>query len=153
MIWLIALIIGITGIADDAHALASARMIALVNTERANHGLEQLSLAHNVSSQAHSAYQGSICGIEHQTNDALRSQLRDTSGGWTIGENVAFRGTGCLSAPNMDAVEAAKWLHEQWMDSPGHRANILRPEFTHLEFGLHLEGGNWYGTQVFTGRR
>jgi len=40
-----------------------------------------------------------------------------------------------------------------WMNSPGHKANILRPEFTHIGVG-YLTGGEYktYWTQIFVGR-
>ena len=37
-----------------------------------------------------------------------------------------------------------------WMNSPGHRANILNSSFTHIGVG-YVEGGN-YWTQMFVGR-
>ena len=146
------IIAAITGVADDDHALMSYRMIALVNTERANAGLEQLSLVRNVSSQPHTEHQAEICEIVHQSEDALRAQLLATEGGVGIGENVAHNGYGCDEDPGVarSGWETAKLLHTQWMNSPGHRANILRPEFTHVAFGFALQGAQWFGTQVFT---
>ena len=40
-----------------------------------------------------------------------------------------------------------------WMNSPGHKANILKPEFTHIGVG-YLTGGEYrtYWTQMFVGR-
>jgi hypothetical protein len=40
-------------------------------------------------------------------------------------------------------------LHENLMNSPGHRANILHPKATHVAFGVvRTRGGAWV-TQVF----
>lgn len=40
-----------------------------------------------------------------------------------------------------------------WMNSPGHKANILKPEFTHIGVG-YLTGGEYrtYWTQMFVDR-
>lgn len=41
---------------------------------------------------------------------------------------------------------------EQWMNSPGHRANIMNPNFTHIGVGLsYAPHGEyrWYWTQLF----
>ena len=38
-----------------------------------------------------------------------------------------------------------------WMNSPGHRANILNTTFTHLGVGV-VEGGTQYWVQVFLTR-
>ena len=48
-------------------------------------------------------------------------------GAWRIGENLAW-GTGELASPK--AIMAA------WMNSPGHRANILMPAYREIGFGV-----------------
>jgi len=56
----------------------------------------------------------------------------------TYGENIA------VGYPSPQEVMLA------WMNSPGHRANILEPQFTHLGIGVHssYQGGPWW-TQDF----
>jgi uncharacterized protein YkwD len=49
--------------------------------------------------------------------------------GWSLGENIAW-GTGSLAT----AVE----IHRAWMQSPGHRANILRRQFREIGIGIAL---------------
>jgi uncharacterized protein YkwD len=56
------------------------------------------------------------------------------------GENIAKNWN--LRQPVSAAVEG-------WMKSPGHRANILRPEFTHTGVGVWRDGKTYYYTQVF----
>ena len=46
---------------------------------------------------------------------------------WMLGENIAW-GSGSLATP-AEIVEA-------WMHSPGHRANILRPQFREIGVGI-----------------
>ena len=38
-----------------------------------------------------------------------------------------------------------------WMNSPGHRANILNGAYTHIgdRRGAEASGGRWYGVQDF----
>ncbi len=50
----------------------------------------------------------------------------------TVGENIA-----CGQRSAAEVVRG-------WMNSPGHRANILRPEFTRI--GVGLAGGGRAGT-------
>ena len=50
-----------------------------------------------------------------------------SAGRWRIGENLAW-GTGELATPK--AIMAA------WMDSAGHRANILQPAYREIGFGV-----------------
>lgn len=48
-----------------------------------------------------------------------------------LGENIAM------------GTESAKDIVRAWMESEGHRANILQPEFTHLGVGV-ARGDNGY---------
>lgn len=40
---------------------------------------------------------------------------------------------------------------QRWMNSPGHRANMLRPEFTHIGVGAWSSEGYTIVTQIFSG--
>ncbi len=61
--------------------------------------------------------------------------------GWTLGENLAW-GTGDLSTP------AA--LMNSWMNSPGHRENVVKGEYEDLGLGIRLgtPTGADYGVTV-----
>jgi uncharacterized protein YkwD len=48
---------------------------------------------------------------------------------WSVGENIAA-GTGTLSTP--------KATLKAWMNSPGHRANILKRTFRDIGLGVHM---------------
>jgi uncharacterized protein YkwD len=55
----------------------------------------------------------------------------------TAGENIAL------------GYETPEEAMEGWMNSPGHRANILSSQFTRLGVGVHRgDGGPWW-TQMF----
>ena len=44
-------------------------------------------------------------------------------------------------------------MNRGWMPSPGHRANILRPQYRLMGIGaVRDEHGRWWSSQVF-GRR
>lgn len=59
---------------------------------------------------------------------------------WIVGENL-FKGTH-IPRPATIAVEG-------WMNSPGHRANILRPEYRETGIGVWKQGDTYYFTQLF----
>jgi uncharacterized protein YkwD len=59
---------------------------------------------------------------------------------WVVGENL-FQGTN-LPRPAPMAVQG-------WMNSPGHRENILRPVYTETGIGVWREGNTYYFTQLF----
>ena len=55
----------------------------------------------------------------------------------TVGENVAY------GYPNGKKVVSA------WMDSPGHRANILNRKYRLIAVGAYYSNGSWYVAQLF----
>ncbi len=58
-----------------------------------------------------------------------------------VGENLA-------RIENAD--DPAKAAVDGWLDSPSHKENILRPEFTLTGMGVCGDGTTYYFTQVFT---
>lgn len=73
--------------------------------------------------------------------------------GSAVAENVAMT-TLSESLEGLNAEKIAAMLVEQWMNSPGHRANVLDRRLTHFGGSVRLTrrvGGQWaaYGAQVF----
>lgn len=68
------------------------------------------------------------------------------------GENIWKRTTG-RPAPVTDAEALARTIVTSWMESPGHRANILRAPFTHLGVCVVQEGNDFRATQSFAEAR
>jgi|SRR5687767_3956406 len=110
-------------------------VVCLLNAERAKHGLVPLRQHPllELASQRHSDDMVRRKYYEHETPDGVDPQMRMKAVGyappWT-GENL-YAGTGIEATP----VRALKG----WMESPGHRANILRPEFTEIGVGIGYE--------------
>ena len=50
---------------------------------------------------------------------------------------------------SLSQQEIARNFMRGWMNSPGHRANILRSGMTHIGIGLHRQGNRIYATQKF----
>jgi uncharacterized protein YkwD len=61
------------------------------------------------------------------------------------GENICMD-SGYTAA---DARKTAQMIVKELMESPGHRANIMRPEFTHIGVGVSMRGGEIRTTQNF----
>lgn len=60
-----------------------------------------------------------------------------------VGENIAMH-------YGSSAEEAARNLMKGWMNSPGHRANILKRTYSHVGVGVVQKDAQYfYGTQVF----
>ena len=71
----------------------------------------------------------------------LRDGYVQRNAGWSLGENIAY-GTGSFATPRNIMVA--------WMQSPGHRANILRRSFKEIGVGIAVgvPGGLHAGEQA-----
>lgn len=120
-------------------------LLTKVNEARAEEGVEPLVYDPQVAKVAQLKAQDLLTNnyFEHEspTYGAPSEMLTQFGIDWIAsGENIA---AGQLSVDE---------VHQGWMDSPGHRENILNPMFTHIGFGF-TEGGGDYGTywvQMFT---
>ena len=120
-----------------------------VNRVRARHGLPPLVPAPVLIqvARAHSEDMVRRHYFDHQDPDGRRAADRVTASGikWSkVSENLAMNSG--MDDPVAQAVEG-------WMESPGHRANILDPVVTHTGVGLAEENGSYTFTQVFAALR
>ncbi len=107
--------------------------LCLLNRERAQRGLRPLRLSPSLSqaSAAHSRNMVRKRFFEHGNFVAriLNARYVTRRQAWALGENIAW-GTGSLGTP-AQTVRA-------WMQSPGHRANILSRRFRDIGIGIAL---------------
>lgn len=61
------------------------------------------------------------------------------------GENIAW-----WSASGATPEQAAQRLHDLWVDSPGHYANMTNRSYTSVGVGFWQGPGGWYATHVFS---
>ncbi len=66
----------------------------------------------------------------------------------TLGENIWT----ALGYNPVNRHRVAQEIVDDWMSSPGHRANILDPDFTHLGVGVSARHRTVLATQEFVGR-
>lgn len=126
--------------ATPAASGVAARIVQLVNAERAKVGCSALTLNATLSkaAQAHSDDMAAHQNMSHTGSDGSSPGDRITRAGYTwsaYGENVAYG----YSTP--EQVMAG------WMASPGHKANILNCSFK--EIGVGLAQPNSFWTQDF----
>jgi uncharacterized protein YkwD len=129
----------------DGLARTAAEVVDLTNRERSAAGLPVLAADPRLTAaaQAHSADMVARDFYSHTDPDGGRPWDRAAAAGAarrTVGENIA-----CGQRSPADVVEG-------WMNSPGHRANILKADFTHI--GIGFAGGGragTYWTQLFGG--
>ena len=117
-------------------ATVAEATLCLLNGERADRGLATLRLNDRLQRAAlgHGNDMVDHRYFAHEGRDGSQPAQRIRAAGylsggghWRIGENLAW-GTGELATPK--AIMAA------WMDSPGHRANILQPAYREIGFGV-----------------
>ena len=126
-----ALPLGVAAAVDPVSA--ETQFVDLINTERTNRGLKPLATHSDL-----------VDGARYQA-DAIRDaghlfhnpDLGSVTTGWKkIAENVGYGGT-------------VSGLHAAFMNSTGHRANILDSAFTHVGVGVVVEGSTIWVAEVF----
>lgn len=105
-----------------------ARMLVLVNEERAKEGLRPLAAdpEATVVARAHSRDMLARGYFAHVTPDGVDPGERARRGG------LAYR----LTGENLALAGNLPMAHRGLMESPGHRANILRPAYGRLGIGI-----------------
>src|SRR5215208_524352 len=112
--------------------------LCLLNGERADHGLAPLALSSQLSAAATAYAQDMVAGsyFSHTGRDGstVYDRVKATGyiqpgSGWALGENLAW-GTGILSTPAS--------ILQAWMNSPGHRENILNPDYSEIGVGVAI---------------
>jgi uncharacterized protein YkwD len=115
------------------------RMLTRVNEERANEGLSPLEWCPSLARSAlnHSRDMAARQYFEHDSPDGEEVADRAESEGYDysfVGENIAV------------GQRSVAEVMDAWMDSPGHRRNILLAEYEH--FGLGLYRGEYQGQEA-----
>lgn len=127
----------------DTDALSYAeQVVALVNTERAKAGLNALTLDTEIASAALVRAKETEISFSHTRPDGrgFSSVLTDNG--------IKFNGAGENIAWGQRSPEE---VMNAWMNSEGHRANILNPKFTKIGVGYYQNAaGRNYWTQLFT---
>ena len=138
-------------------------MLELINAERASAGVSPVVLGDNIAAQLHAEASLTGCYSSHWDSDGLKPYMRySLAGGYqSNGENgsgldfcitsrtesaLGFRYTPLTSIRTeiRDAVDG-------WMDSPGHRDNILDRHHKKVNIGLAWDRYNLMAYQHFEG--
>lgn len=122
----------------------------IVNVERTKVKLDELRYDQKLADMAriHSGNMVKLNFFSHTGKDGTSPQQRksiyykELLGG--IGENIAYN-------YGNSEVEIAQNLMTAWMNSTGHRANILSKKYSHIGVGIAIsDSGAIYGTQNFS---
>jgi len=137
------------------------------NIERANAGvaqlawdeqLAQIAKEHSVDMATNNFFSHVNLRGEDPTARAMRHGYpvsTSLGGGWTsvgIGENIGKMPVGDvvgIGTVSKDADSIAKALVNSWMQSTGHRENILNPQYSVIGVGVAYDGTYYIATQDF----
>ena len=148
-------------------------MLELINEERTAVGLNPVVLGDNIAAQLHAESSIENCFSGHWGIDGLKPYMRySLAGGYQSNGENWFGSTGeyrrngttwssidyCLTGSSRgfpplvtdmeeEVIESMKW----WMDSPGHRRNILTSTHKKVNIGLATDGYNFGAVQHFEG--
>jgi len=128
------------------------RAFKLTNDERERAGITELREDRVLTQIArqHSADMLARDFFAHQTPEGQSTGERVALQHRTLvgltGENI-WRASG--NGLPTDADELGEMAVRSWMNSPGHRENVLRPSFTHLGLGIWMKGTEIRATQLF----
>ena len=119
-----------------------AQVLRLVNIERAKYGLAQLSMDDGAVKVAHLRAKEIVQSFSHTRPDGSSCFTAAKEFGVayrTAGENIAY------GYPNPEQVVNG------WMNSEGHRKNILSASFSKIGIGCYESRGVLYWSQFFIG--
>ncbi|HIU67844.1 MAG TPA: CAP domain-containing protein [Candidatus Caccomorpha excrementavium] len=119
----------------------AAQVVKLVNEERKKAGLSELTVDLKVQSAANVRAKEIVSSFSHTRPDGRQFSTALTEAG------VSFRGSGENIAWGQRTPEA---VMQAWMNSSGHRANILNARYTSIGVGYYVVNGTPYWTQLFT---
>lgn len=127
---------GTAALAATNAPLVKSAILCLLNAERTSRGLRALR-SNSRLGRAATAHSGDMVRRKFFAHDSpsgtdVVDRVRRTGfipriGRWVVGENLAY-GSGTLGQP------AA--IMRAWMESPGHRANILQRRFREVGIGV-----------------
>lgn len=120
----------------------ASQVLSLTNAERASAGCKALktSAALTKAAQGHSADMAAENYFSHDSQDGRSPFDRITAAGYDFraaAENIAM------------GQRTPQSVMEAWMNSPGHKANILNCTYTQIGIGYAVGNGSPYWTQDF----
>ena len=122
------------------------QVVALVNATRAENGLPPLKrvAALDRSARYHAADLGTDDYFSHDSYDRVNGQLTQSCG-WSDRINAYYPDWRRLAENIAAGYSTPEAVVQGWLDSPGHRANILSPDTWEIGVGYYFVSGSTYG--------
>lgn len=152
--WLLVLCLALPLLAEAPVTIEAqtieAQVLELTNRERLQVGLPALKAEPKLANCARSHSQ-EMCELDyfsHSSPTPGRSTARDRV--QSIGVRSRSIGENIYMSSGRKPEDVPERALASWMNSPGHRGNILNYEYTSLGVGIYVSGPNVYVTQVFS---
>ena len=120
-------------------------MLKQVNAQRAKNGQSALTLNQSLCASAR------VRASEIAKDGCFSHTRPDDSGCFTAISGVSYRTAGENIAMGTWGYYGVDEIMDGWMNSEGHRANILNGDFSEVGFGCVVVNGNGYWVQIFIG--
>ena len=131
----------------DTVCLMEKQIFESTNTKRAQKGLAPYKYSAQISSEARK-WSCTMLSTGNMTHNGVQQRFAKTDF-LMGGENIAYR----LIRPSESASKAGEVMNQNWVNSPGHYANMVAPEFRFIGVGVCLNGRRMTGTQMFSPRK
>lgn len=128
---------------DQGISQFEQQVVDLTNQERTQHGLPELKVDNELANMAGKKAQDMIDNNYFDHNSPTYGSPFDMMSQFGISYTSAGENIAAGQSTPQEVVDG-------WMDSPGHRANILNEDYTYIGVG-HVEGGSYghYWVQEF----
>lgn len=154
--------VGFVGCATGNENVSSSNLsfeqevLNLVNIERKKRNLKPLALDENLSRAAryHAKDMAEDDYFNHNTFDRKNGKLTQVTGCTTFERARKFTTKYGSRAENISAGQTTpQEVMKTWMNSSGHRSNILNKNYTHIGIGYYKTSKSYqyYWTQCFGG--
>lgn len=137
--------------ATESGREVSDSLLRETNKRRADIGLPalQTSLILDLAARSHSEEMLRLKYFSHQSPNSERARVRQRVR--AAGANPRLLGENIYRCQGYAANTVALRAILAFMESDGHRANILNPSFKQIGIGVAQSNGEYYVTQVFSG--
>ena len=139
------------------HHEYKAYMLELINEERVKAGVPPVTLGDNIAAQLHAEASLAGCFSSHWGIDGLKPYMRySLAGGYQANAENGSGSDYCIKAWEgyraLGNIEAKiRETMDGWMESPGHRRNLLDQRHKNVNIGLAWNRFNFAAYQHFEG--
>ena len=153
MIWIVLAAL-LCAAAVEAAAEPHEHMLDMINQERTERGLIPVTLGTNIAAQSHADDMLHNCYASHWGINGLKPYMRYTlAGGYQYNaENISGLNY-CINAGDgyarIHVDDRLSRIMDGFMDSPGHRDNILDPHHRMVNLGISYDKYNMFVVQHF----